>query len=62
MAKSRIPTGLVRSQQSSSRCTSLVVIPTGTPVSCHPATGGTAVASGNGVRPEKYRNFSSDRN
>jgi hypothetical protein len=53
------PIGLVRSQLSSSRCTSAAGFALGMPVSCQPATGGTSVTSGCGAKPATYRNFSS---
>ncbi len=48
------PIGLVRSQLSSSRCTSAAGFALGTPVSCQPATGGTSVTSGCGAKPATY--------
>ena len=56
-----MPPTELRSHESRRRCTSLAGIPAGIPVSCQPATGGTAVANASGVKPFRYKNRSNDR-
>jgi hypothetical protein len=62
IAKLRMPTGLPRSQLSSSRWTSAAVMVGGGRVAKrHPPTGGTAVPSGSGVMPCRYKNLRIER-
>ncbi len=58
IAKLRMPTGLPRSQLSSTRWTSAAVMVGGGRVAKrHPPTGGTAVPSGSGVMPCQLVSF-----
>jgi hypothetical protein len=62
IAKLRMPTGLLRSQLSSSRWTSAAAIVGGGSVANrHPPTGGTAAPSGTAMRPSTCRNLRIER-